>query len=537
MINDPNRRRTLWLLASIGLFIIPSCAALNPRFNWVDDAYYLVVAKALATGQGYTNIHFPTPTFHSHFPPGLPVLLSLPMLAGLPFGATIVICKVLLIACGALGLCALARLMEIEGYPGGLVPWGLVIAAASVAFVGYTCRVASEMLYFPLSVMALVAVHRYRLAALKSWWLPAAILLLAGLVLTRSIGALLVAAIVLDLAWKRDFKRLLLLAVPVGIILAAWSLGTSGRTPGSGDYTKEFVYMYHSSRANSVVPVLLGIAGNVWALINIEIPRTIFSIASSEAVQQHRLLNLTILPLRLVVSALALWPIIRGSRGFGLAIRIYLGLYFVLMAVWPSDPSRYLVPVGPFFCFSFVGGISDLLERIQSYGRGPLGLPPKALFYFAAGLCVASNLVSDARYVMTVRRTGDFSAQAAVLWDDCMAAYRWIDQNTSSSAVIGCVPPIEAHVYLLADRKSVPLTARVAAWKEEGISYILQVNDSTFYGSVDSRVETRVVNALGSEAARPMLTQVYRNPNAIIYRVGQPGADSSSGSETTQPGG
>ncbi|HEY6333854.1 MAG TPA: hypothetical protein VI756_31345 [Blastocatellia bacterium] len=522
MIDNPNQPRKLWLLAIVLLFVIPSCAALDPRFNWIDDAYYIVVAKALATGQGYTNINLPTPTFHSHFPPGLPVLLSLPMLAGLPLGTTIVICKVLLIALGALGLWGLARLMSIEEYPAGLLPWGLVISAVSVAFVSYTCRVASEMLYFPLSVLALVAVHNYRRTALRSWWLPAAILLLAALVLTRSIGALLVAAIVLDLAWKRDFKRLLLLAVPVGIMLMAWSLGTSGRTPGAGDYTKEFVYMYRSSRATSVVPVISGIAGNVWALINIEIPRTIFSIAASEVVQRHRLLNLMVLPLRLAVSALALWPIVRGRGGFGLAIRIYLALYFVLMAVWPSDPSRYLVPVGPFFCFSFVEGVGNLLDGVKSHGGWSFTISPRTVAYLVIGLCIASNVISDARYVVTVRRTGDFSPQAAELWDDCMDAYKWIDQNTSPSAVIGCVPPIEAHVYLFTDRKSVPLPARVAAWKEPGTSYILQVNDATFYGSVDSRVETRVVNALTSGAARPMLTEVYRNRNAIIYEVGQP---------------
>jgi hypothetical protein len=43
----------------------------------VDDAWYVLLAKALATGQGYTLINSPTPGTTPFYAPGFPALLSI----------------------------------------------------------------------------------------------------------------------------------------------------------------------------------------------------------------------------------------------------------------------------------------------------------------------------------------------------------------------------------------------------------------------------------------------------------------------------
>src|SRR5262245_46551845 len=43
----------------------------------VDDAWYVLLAKALATGQGYTLINSPTPGITPFYPPGFPALLAI----------------------------------------------------------------------------------------------------------------------------------------------------------------------------------------------------------------------------------------------------------------------------------------------------------------------------------------------------------------------------------------------------------------------------------------------------------------------------
>ena len=44
---------------------------------FVDDAWYAMLAKALASGQGYTLINSPTPGITPLYPPAFPFLLSL----------------------------------------------------------------------------------------------------------------------------------------------------------------------------------------------------------------------------------------------------------------------------------------------------------------------------------------------------------------------------------------------------------------------------------------------------------------------------
>src|SRR5262245_2868476 len=43
----------------------------------IDDAWYLLLAKSLATGQGYQLINSPTPGILPLYPPGYPFLLSI----------------------------------------------------------------------------------------------------------------------------------------------------------------------------------------------------------------------------------------------------------------------------------------------------------------------------------------------------------------------------------------------------------------------------------------------------------------------------
>src|SRR5262249_10140643 len=68
------------LTLSIAFFVLVGILVLNGKFNWVDDAYYIMLGKALAGGYGYKDINLPVPVTHRFFPPGLPVLLSIPSL-------------------------------------------------------------------------------------------------------------------------------------------------------------------------------------------------------------------------------------------------------------------------------------------------------------------------------------------------------------------------------------------------------------------------------------------------------------------------
>src|SRR6184192_2294375 len=47
-----------------------------PVGGFFDDAFYVILAKSLATGHGYRNLNLPGAPFASHYPPGYPLFLS-----------------------------------------------------------------------------------------------------------------------------------------------------------------------------------------------------------------------------------------------------------------------------------------------------------------------------------------------------------------------------------------------------------------------------------------------------------------------------
>ncbi|HKV40969.1 MAG TPA: hypothetical protein VJX67_17310 [Blastocatellia bacterium] len=534
--NVPSITRRLTVLRflpylAISLFAALSCVALNSHFNVIDDSYYVVVAKALATGQGYSNIYLPHPTPHTHFPPGLPVLLSLPMLLGWALGPTIIVCKLILTACAVLALLAFARLAQLDGYTQATTALAVVLSALSVVLVSYTCRVASEMLYMLLSVLSLLAVQRYRRAAYQSWWGPAAGVLISAAVLTRSIGVVLLVAITLELLRTCEFKRLAAVLAPASLILATWVWRTRGSTGGSG-YAKDFA-VYGAARHGSWLVLLTEPAKNLWFMAHAAIPRMIVSILQSEAVQSNRLLGAAALPVELGVSLVVLYGIVLGFRKESSPTHLYLVAYLALIAVYPWDPTRYLIPILPFLCISFIAGLRDVFRQVGKWTRSELihsASPVAAVI----AVCVASSILSDGRFVLAARTTGDFSSEAAISWHNTMDAYRWIESNTVPSSVIGCVPTIEANVYLYTGRKAISLPAHTGRWASAGMTYVLSREDKSANGESERRVENRLFKVVQASAGGGDIAIVYRNPDVAIYKVERSNPDDPQSSTVRQ---
>ncbi|MGH9847577.1 MAG: hypothetical protein ACREEM_53485 [Blastocatellia bacterium] len=66
---------TTGCLVLFGLIYLPRMDRVVGLFG--DDAWYVLLAKSLATGQGYTLINSPSTNITPFYPPGFPFLLSL----------------------------------------------------------------------------------------------------------------------------------------------------------------------------------------------------------------------------------------------------------------------------------------------------------------------------------------------------------------------------------------------------------------------------------------------------------------------------
>jgi hypothetical protein len=72
-----SRRLTIWaalfgLFAATYVFRLDAVCGLS-----AGDAWYVLLAQAIATGRGYTLINAPSPGIVPAYPPGFPILLPL----------------------------------------------------------------------------------------------------------------------------------------------------------------------------------------------------------------------------------------------------------------------------------------------------------------------------------------------------------------------------------------------------------------------------------------------------------------------------
>src|SRR5215471_9869567 len=75
--------------------LIAGCVVVNrlPVGGFYDDAFYVVLAKSIATGHGYRNLNLPGIPFATHYPPGYPLFLALLWWIGPTFPGNVLLFK------------------------------------------------------------------------------------------------------------------------------------------------------------------------------------------------------------------------------------------------------------------------------------------------------------------------------------------------------------------------------------------------------------------------------------------------------------
>jgi hypothetical protein len=359
------------LFIAISFYIIAGLLVLNNRFNWFDDAYYIMLAQALADGQGYVDVNLPTPQIHKLFPPMLSVFLALPSWFNLALDTKLIIFKVILILFGAASLYIFTKLAAKEGYSSKTITYSIIIAATSIALVGYTCRVASETTYLLFSILALISLNIYQEQAKLSRYLFISAVLLVICILTRSIGVLLLPAIAVSWLIRREFIKIFLLISLVILLLSPWLL-LAKRTGGGGTsrYLTDMMVQYtniDSTAEKSLAKALLNKAKeNAQLIVDKEIPRIIFSLSASSTVLENQTLNLLSYPIRLFISLLVILSILASLWPKPKITTLYLLFYLGLLLIWPWEPSRFLIPIIPFLCLAFFNSLEKLLNFLAT---------------------------------------------------------------------------------------------------------------------------------------------------------------------------
>lgn len=202
----------------------------------IDDAWYLVLAKALASGEGYRLISSATVPLMPAFPPGFPVLLA-PVFAILPdFPDNLLLLKLISIAAMAgVGVAThhyLTHVRPVEPWVAAAVTVATLLTPALVFLA--TSTVMAEAAFMLMQLVAVILLDRSRHdppADVRRTVLAG--VAVAAAVLIRFAGAALFLGGALYLLHQRAWRRLAMFAGTGALCLAPWLLYSAASAPSA----------------------------------------------------------------------------------------------------------------------------------------------------------------------------------------------------------------------------------------------------------------------------------------------------------------
>lgn len=435
----------LWVVGVLGMILGILLMRTFQVGSYQDDALYINLAHALATGAGYVDLMSIGEPSHTFVPPVYPVLLS-PLLALLPYEwllrENFWPFQMLSLALTFGGFACFAVIVRQRKY----ADWAMIVALASLAPValGMGWHVMSEAPYFLLSLAALAALTKWAGKRESTHFLVVALACAALASITRLIGLSLIVAIMLYLWWQlRPVPWLIACAatlLPVGL----WFLRNSMLgVAATGEYTTQL--MPGSSGA-----FVVSVSENLVALTTTLAPNTIIpGIGGPKLLDWFAQAGMSplILVAGIMVTIVAALGFAYGLRSQGLvwAVELYVSLYAGILLATKfalSGGERYLAPVFPFIALYFWQGSRLVLQRTPGI-RSPT---------LVNGAMIIAGVVLLLLY--TARGVQAVVQPVRNRMPDVTLGTTWLRQNTPVDAVVMATGPRE--VYLYGQRKVVP---------------------------------------------------------------------------------
>jgi hypothetical protein len=199
----------------------------------VDDAWYILLAKALASGEGYRLISSATVAIMPVVPPGFPVLLAPVFALGPGFPANVLLLKAVSVAAMAgIGAATFYYVLNVRREPewlAAIVALATVLTPALVFLA--TSTVMPEAVFTLVQLMTVIVLDRTREAA-NGLRRSAVAGMLAGVsVLVRTAGVAMLAAGFVYLLYRRSWRSAAAFAGAALVCLAPWFLYSAANAP------------------------------------------------------------------------------------------------------------------------------------------------------------------------------------------------------------------------------------------------------------------------------------------------------------------
>jgi hypothetical protein len=445
-----------------------------------DDAWYVVLAKSLATGRGYNLINYPQHSGMYFYPPLFPLLLSLLYRVYPEFPANVPLLKSLSIFSMLLVPILVFRFFHKQDrLPRSLAYLVAFATAAAPSLVMLaTSAVMSECVFMALQFATLLAAERCLCTDRKNSRMGVVVgaaLLGSASYLTRSIGIVLIAAVAAKFLKERMFKQLAVFCVAITVCIVPWALykhlrthraggvhavegysgqfwdrvAASGVKVTAGDLPERFwrqsmaivgdavggvlaPSLYRSAKESGEEVVGMGtvIPGVARGLSGEQ-----FDAGISEGIMgQNREVQIMSLCFSVFVF---IGFVLSSRRGIGL---MELAFSFSLIAIvaWPWAPIRFLLPLLPFFLYYLLLGVAGVYGIFRTRLDASVALDPWAASRIVMICILAFFLFDNAMYVAAKHQPSE-----SLLYPDWLRTFNasrqaaeWVRDNTSDAEVV-----------------------------------------------------------------------------------------------------
>jgi hypothetical protein len=428
---------------------------------FADDAWYVLLAKALATGHGYTLINAPTPGIVPVYPPGFPVLLSLVFRIAPRFPENVPLLKaVSILAMAGVALLTMQHCRRDQGLT-SFTAWAIALATAvHPAFVFLaTSTVMSECVFTLVQLASVVVVERAVRSArgtAATWNAFLGGVLASVAFLTRTMAIAAVVAGLLRLVFgRRDRAPWLAFGFAVALVAGPWLLYARVHVPTVAAQMEEndaVVYGYGTH-------FWLRVAGHAeyGSVTGHELPQRVAGAAAAVARSSMGALHVYF-PFRSVepaswgiapgwAHAVAMMATALAVLGFGATVRtritiaeLLVPLSLLITLAWPFPPTRYVLPLLPFvLCYTARG--LGVLARLAS-GRERPAFAPVVLCALAG-----VSLLTNAADAASLHRIAAEPPRWNLIFEERIALFRWLVGHVPSGQVIATFDPAQLTLY------------------------------------------------------------------------------------------
>ncbi|HEX7978115.1 MAG TPA: hypothetical protein VF461_05895 [Gemmatimonadaceae bacterium] len=444
-------RRTAWwplaLVAVAGLGLATGLAIVDalPVGVVADDAFYVILARALATGQGYHVLNVPGHPAGTHFPPGYPALLALLSFVAPAFPASVAVFKAfnaLFLAASAVLVARLLR-KRLEMGAGWCIAVGAV-TAVSMPLLILSNLVLSELFFIAFVLALLVPLERLVDEPAPAWRVILLGVAIGVCALVRTHGIVLVPAAAFVLVARRRWREAALLTGAAVVTLLPWQLWTARH---GGQLPAPLLGMYDSYAA--------------WWLRGVREmgPSMIGQTIRKTTAETSLMLSILFSPVRTdagraatlaALAALTVAGVIAMRRRVPVTL-LFLAGYLFIVLIWPFQTARFVWAVWPVLLAVIAAGAWEAISR-----RGW-----RLALRVALGAALLWVVVGYGAYEQRGFRGAWWSSLGRANAPRMATTTQWVATHTAPDEILAT--EYEGAVWLYTGRRALPIIALTPA--------------------------------------------------------------------------